>query len=89
LPAQVVAPHIAKSIKDQLVDFSNYLKPSVPKEVSSLSELRILIKLNVTVGNVSLIDQFEWDINRYNESVDPEWFAEILTAELGLTGEFK
>ena len=71
------------------MDFSNYLKPSVPKEVSSLSELRILIKLNVTVGNVSLIDQFEWDINRYNESVDPEWFSEILTAELGLTGEFK
>ncbi|CAG8454110.1 14633_t:CDS:10 [Ambispora leptoticha] len=50
-------------------------------------ELRILIKIDVTVGNISLVDQFEWDINCQKN--DPELFAEILTAELGLGGEFK
>jgi hypothetical protein len=39
------------------------------------------------VGNISLVDQFEWDIN--NEKNDPELFAEILATELGLGGEFK
>ncbi|RUS24612.1 hypothetical protein BC938DRAFT_473326 [Jimgerdemannia flammicorona] len=50
-------------------------------------ELRILIKLDITVGNRSLIDQFEWDINCAKN--DPEQFAEILATELGLGGEFK
>ncbi|KAG9286407.1 hypothetical protein G9A89_014573 [Geosiphon pyriformis] len=50
-------------------------------------ELRILIKIDVTVGNISLVDQFEWDINCQKN--DPELFAEILTTELGLGGEFK
>ncbi|CAG8627522.1 803_t:CDS:10, partial [Ambispora gerdemannii] len=50
-------------------------------------ELRILIKLDVTVGNISLVDQFEWDINCQKN--DPEFFSEILTTELGLGGEFK
>ncbi|CAG8686047.1 519_t:CDS:2, partial [Scutellospora calospora] len=44
-------------------------------------ELRILIKIDVTVGNISLVDQFEWDINCQKN--DPELFAEILTTELG------
>jgi hypothetical protein len=39
------------------------------------------------VGNVALWDQFEWDLNQ-NE-VTPEDFAESLTLDLGLGGEFK
>ena len=89
LPSQIVAPHIAKSIKEQLLEFSNYLKPPMPAQTESIPELCIIIKLNITVGNVTLVDQFEWDINRYNAAFDPEWFAEIMTAELGLVGEFR
>ncbi|CAG8786662.1 8631_t:CDS:2, partial [Gigaspora rosea] len=37
--------------------------------------------IDVTVGNISLVDQFEWDINCQKN--DPEVFADILTTELG------
>lgn len=50
-------------------------------------ELRIIIKLDITVGNISLVDQFEWSIENSSES--PELFAEKLVAEMGLGGEFK
>ncbi|CAG8746507.1 424_t:CDS:2, partial [Cetraspora pellucida] len=89
-----------KEIKDE--NESNYLNSNTD-ESNSTEELRILIKANfillsltslnksfnidVTVGNISLVDQFEWDINCQKN--DPELFAEILTTELGLGGEFK
>ncbi|RUS18968.1 hypothetical protein BC937DRAFT_88126, partial [Endogone sp. FLAS-F59071] len=47
----------------------------------------VFSQLDITVGNRSLIDQFEWDINCAKN--DPEQFAEILATELGLGGEFK
>ncbi|KAG2232718.1 hypothetical protein INT48_000075 [Thamnidium elegans] len=50
-------------------------------------ELRTIIKLDITVGNRELVDQFEWDISCPRNS--PEEFANILTTELGLGGEFK
>lgn len=50
-------------------------------------ELRTVIKLDITVGNRELIDQFEWDISCPRNS--PEEFANTLTTELGLGGEFK
>jgi SNF5 / SMARCB1 / INI1 len=43
--------------------------------------------LDITVGNISLVDQFEWSIESSNDS--PELFAEKLVSELGLGGEFK
>ncbi len=49
--------------------------------------ISLLSQIDVTIGNISLVDQFEWDINCQKN--DPELFAEILTAELGLGGEFK
>ncbi|KAG0175330.1 SWI/SNF chromatin-remodeling complex subunit [Apophysomyces sp. BC1034] len=51
------------------------------------SELRTLIRLDITVGNRALLDQFEWDINCRRNS--PESFAEVMATELGLGGEFK
>ncbi|EPZ32321.1 SNF5/SMARCB1/INI1 domain-containing protein [Rozella allomycis CSF55] len=84
LPTSLFSPPISKSIREQIVDFSNYLKP----DHESVNELRIIIKLDITIGTVSLIDQFEWDINHYNPATDPEEFALILSAELGLNGEF-
>jgi hypothetical protein len=50
-------------------------------------ELRTVIKLDITVGNWELVDQFEWDIGCPRNS--PEEFAHKLTTDLGLAGEFK
>ena len=46
----------------------------------------ICFQLNVHVGNISLVDQFEWDMSEKQN--DPEEFALKLCAELGLGGEF-
>ncbi|RCH90418.1 SWI/SNF chromatin-remodeling complex subunit, partial [Rhizopus stolonifer] len=49
-------------------------------------ELRTVIKLDITVGNWELLDQFEWDIGCPKNS--PEEFAAKLVKDLGLGGEF-
>jgi len=46
----------------------------------------VVLKLNINVGNISLVDQFEWDLSEKNNS--PEQFALKLCSELGLGGEF-
>ncbi|KAM3723704.1 SWI/SNF-related matrix-associated actin-dependent regulator of chromatin subfamily B member [Dirofilaria immitis] len=53
---------------------------------TALSDQRALLKLNIHVGNQSLVDQFEWDMSE--EKNNPEWFASKLASELGLGGEF-
>lgn len=45
-----------------------------------------LPQLNIHVGNISLVDQFEWDMSEKENS--PEKFALKLCSELGLGGEF-
>ena len=40
-----------------------------------------MLQLNIHVGNVSLVDQFEWDMAEPENS--PEEFATKLCAELG------
>jgi SWI/SNF-related matrix-associated actin-dependent regulator of chromatin subfamily B protein 1 len=49
-------------------------------------EMRILIKLNITIGPHTLVDQFEWEIN--NPMNNPEEFARLMTRDLSLSGEF-
>ena len=44
------------------------------------------LQLNIHVGNISLADQFEWDMSEKENSA--EEFATKLCAELGLGGEF-
>ncbi|KAI7877998.1 SNF5-domain-containing protein [Lichtheimia hyalospora FSU 10163] len=51
------------------------------------TELRMLIKLDITVGKRALLDQFEWDIACQRN--DAEEFADKLTKELGLGSEFR
>ena len=46
----------------------------------------MVIKLNLHVGNVSLQDQFEWDMTEPLN--DPELFARSLCTDVGLGGEF-
>lgn len=50
-------------------------------------ELRISIKLDITVGVMNLIDQIEWDI--LDEMASPEAFARAFATDLGLAGEFE
>lgn len=71
---------IVRSIKEQLNDY--YKRPS-----KCLGELRIPIKLDITINNTQLTDQFEWDILNYGEN-DPEDFATIMCDEMALPGEF-
>ncbi|ORY02912.1 SNF5-domain-containing protein, partial [Basidiobolus meristosporus CBS 931.73] len=91
LSPSTFVPSIVSSIKEQVEDFLIHnRKPTAESDEPFEgidSELRIQIKIDITVGNVSLLDQFEWDINCPNN--DPEQFAEVLANELGLGGEFK
>ncbi|UZP44163.1 hypothetical protein NXS19_011975 [Fusarium pseudograminearum] len=48
--------------------------------------MRVLIKLNITIGQHTLVDQFEWEIN--NPSNSPEDFAANMARDLSLSGEF-
>jgi SWI/SNF-related matrix-associated actin-dependent regulator of chromatin subfamily B protein 1 len=45
-----------------------------------------LIKLNITIGPHTLVDQFEWEIN--NPLNSPEEFAMCMARDLSLSGEF-
>ncbi|KAK4574285.1 SWI/SNF chromatin-remodeling complex subunit [Recurvomyces mirabilis] len=49
-------------------------------------EMRVQIKLNITIGRITLVDQFEWDIN--NPLNSPEEFARQMAWENALSGEF-
>lgn len=73
-------PAIAQSIRQQL--------ESHPSDniIEDNTDQRVTIKLNIHVGNVSLVDQFEWDMSEPQNN--PDEFAKKLAAELGLGGEF-
>ena len=62
------------------------LDPSRPYSEHKDDEMRIQIKLNITIGRITLIDQFEWDIN--NPLNSPEEFARQMAWENALSGEF-
>lgn len=49
-------------------------------------ELRVLIKLDILVGGVHLLDQFEWDLAA--DDMAAEHFAAAFTSDMGLAGEF-
>jgi hypothetical protein len=72
---------IAQSIHQQIEAHSE----AVPVEEQATDQ-RALLKLNIHVGNQSLVDQFEWDMSEPRNS--PEQFAQRLCTELGLGGEF-
>jgi SWI/SNF-related matrix-associated actin-dependent regulator of chromatin subfamily B protein 1 len=75
-------PAIAAAIQQQV--------ESYPSESDNLlkeqQDQRVVIKLNIHLGNISLVDQFEWDIS--DTSNNPEEFSRKLCADLGLGGEF-
>uniref|UniRef100_V5EZJ4 SNF5-domain-containing protein n=2 Tax=Kalmanozyma brasiliensis (strain GHG001) TaxID=1365824 RepID=V5EZJ4_KALBG len=64
---------------------------SEPPEIvdtTPAEELRMMIKLDITVGAMNLVDQFEWDANE-TDPMAAEKFAEAFATDLGLAGEFK
>ncbi|XP_050521124.1 SWI/SNF-related matrix-associated actin-dependent regulator of chromatin subfamily B member 1 isoform X2 [Daktulosphaira vitifoliae] len=73
-------PAIAQSIRQQIEAFQN------DNILDEQHDQRVIIKLNIHVGNTSLVDQVEWDMGEKDNS--PEQFAMKLCAELGLGGEF-
>lgn len=83
----------AASIHEQIQDFyppifieEEALDPHLPYNAYKDDEMRILVKLNITIGQHTLVDQFEWDVN--NPLNSPEQFAEQMTNDLSLSGEF-
>jgi len=82
LPTLSFVPAIVQAMQTQVKQHSF----SDPEPSSEITDQRVLIKLNLHVGNVSLQDQFEWDMAEPLN--DPEQFALSLCTELGLGGEF-
>lgn len=88
-----VYDQVQQQIRDQLNDFfpmvyssEDALDPELPYSAYKNDEMRILIRLNITIGAVTLIDQFEWEIN--NPINSPEDFARVMARDLSLSGEF-
>ncbi|CAH6718277.1 hypothetical protein CLIB1444_01S03158 [[Candida] jaroonii] len=68
------------SVKEQIKDY--HQKPE-----KTMGEIRIPIRINITINNTQFSDQFEWDILNFEEN-DPEEFSQILCDEMSLPGEF-
>lgn len=94
LPLQSQLVHmVAESIRAQVTDYHPHiffaddpLDLSLPYTAYKNDDMRVLVKLNITIGQHTLVDQFEWDIN--NPLNSPEEFALLLTRDLQLSGEF-
>ncbi|KAL4916588.1 hypothetical protein BDW62DRAFT_202574 [Aspergillus aurantiobrunneus] len=96
LPLESCGPLIrmvSQSIQEQLCDYYPHLHieeealdPHLPYSAYKNDEMRIVVKLNITIGQNTLVDQFEWDINDPHNS--PEEFAARMTTDLSLSGEF-
>jgi SWI/SNF-related matrix-associated actin-dependent regulator of chromatin subfamily B protein 1 len=90
---QNVVHQVDREIREQIQDYYPHaffddepLDPSQPYSAYKNDEMRILIKLNITIGQHTLVDQFEWEIN--NALNSPEEFARQMAADLSLSGEF-
>ncbi|KFD53400.1 hypothetical protein M514_05664 [Trichuris suis] len=80
LPPNTFVPAVAASIRQQL---AAYCPESFTADGT---DQRVVIKLNINVGNLSLVDEFEWDLSELEYT--PEIFAQTMCIELGLAGEF-
>ena len=85
--------YVANAVREQISDYcpqiyaeDDSFDPHFPYSAYKNDEMRIVIKLNITIGQNTLIDQFEWEINNPNNY--PEEFAQQMTQELSLAGEF-
>lgn len=88
-----VGRQVKQEIQEQIQNFYPHvivedgpLEPGRPYSDHKDDEMRIVIKLNITIGRIALVDQFEWDIN--NPLNSPEEFARQMALENALSGEF-
>jgi len=58
--------------------------PDKDKLVEEIPECRVVLSLDVQIGQYHLIDHIEWDLL---SPLTPEYFARTLCSELGLSGE--
>ncbi|KAL8953566.1 MAG: hypothetical protein Q9222_000561 [Ikaeria aurantiellina] len=96
LPPEQCGPIVEQvyaSLDEQVRDYHPHvfireeaLDPHLPYHAYKDDEMRISIKLNLTIGQQTLVDQFEWDIN--NPLNCAEEFARSMTQDLSLSGEF-
>lgn len=84
---------VSANLREQIQDFYPHvfieeeaLDPHLPYTAYKDDEMRIAIKLNITIGQHTLVDQFEWEIN--NPQNSPEAFAKQMTLDMSLAGEF-
>lgn len=84
---------VAASIEEQIQDHMPHAfvddgpdDPHLPYTAYKDDEMRITIKLNITIGQHTLVDQFEWDLNNGGDA--PELFAGQMAKDLSLSGEF-
>ncbi|KAN0095885.1 SNF5 domain containing protein [Hyaloscypha variabilis] len=91
--ANPVLDQVQQQVQEQLGDYfptiymeEDALDPELPYHAYKNDEMRILIKLNITIGPHTLEDKFEWEIN--NPLNSPEEFAQSMARELSLAGEF-
>ncbi|KAI9879460.1 MAG: SWI SNF, matrix associated, actin dependent regulator of chromatin, sub b, member 1 [Pleopsidium flavum] len=85
--------HVCHSLSEQIQDFypqvfidEEALDRHLPYYAYKNDDMRIVIKLNITIGQHTLVDQFEWELN--NPLNSPEDFAKLMTRDLSLSGEF-
>ncbi|MBA7490001.1 hypothetical protein ES702_00535 [subsurface metagenome] len=90
---EALTQRIAAQIREQLSDYAPHIYTQseafdthLPHFAYKNEEMRILIKLNITIGQNTLIDQFEWEVNSPFNSA--EEFARQMTHDLSLAGEF-
>lgn len=88
-------PQVVRAISEQISDFQPHIfdpsvaktvDPSLPYTAYKDDDMRVMVKLDITIGQHNLVDQFEWDIN--DPQNNPEDFARTLCQELSLAPEF-
>ncbi|KAH8724483.1 hypothetical protein GQ44DRAFT_727838 [Phaeosphaeriaceae sp. PMI808] len=88
-----IEAQVDREIREQIQDYYPHaffddepLDPHQPYGAYKNDEMRILIKLNITIGQHTLVDQFEWEVN--NPLNAAEEFAGQMAADMSLSGEF-
>ncbi|KAH0163672.1 SNF5-domain-containing protein, partial [Aureobasidium melanogenum] len=91
--SQLLARQVHQELLDQLNNYYPHVypagqsaEPETPYNAHKNDDMRITVKLNITIGHITLVDQFEWDIN--NPLNSPEEFARQMSLDLSLSGEF-
>lgn len=74
-----------RAIADAIRAQCRHYKPC-EELLQNADEARVIVKLNLVVGNILLEDQIEWDMSESENT--PERFAQNYCKELGLGGEF-